>query len=111
MSFENIKECRPYWPIQSGTSILLEVSDTKIKVSMLELVETTGWKAYRLFMEVSLTKKLLAEIKYISICFFLLTSIGRHSHKHCLLQHHAKHGFSIPLRGRHNVPHCQLSLT
>ena len=47
------QECLPFWPSCSGASMFFEVGSLRMKVSMLDEVDTATWKAFRLSLEVS----------------------------------------------------------
>jgi hypothetical protein len=46
------QECCAFWPAESGQSVFFEVGYQKMKVTMLDEVDTATWKAFRLSLEV-----------------------------------------------------------
>ncbi len=46
------QECAAFWPADGGQSAFFEVGALKMKVTMMDGVDTATWKAFRLSLEV-----------------------------------------------------------
>ena len=54
MSSIDPQECRPFWPQESGMHAFFDAGYQKMKVTLLDEVDTASWKAFRISLEVTI---------------------------------------------------------
>ena len=53
LSAIDAQECRMFWPAQSGQHMFFDAGYQKMKVTLLDELESGMWRAYRISLEVS----------------------------------------------------------
>lgn len=57
LSTIDAQECRMFWPAGSGQHMFFDAGYQKMKVSLLDEVESGMWRAHRISLEVSFVEE------------------------------------------------------